>query len=223
MESWFEKPAAKFIFQLKLYTESLVVSKDPKVVHMMFIQAVYNVITGTYPTSEKEAVQLAALQFQAKFGQHNPASHKPGFLKNVLMEYVPGPHMEKQPPKTTDAWEQLIFHKHAFSTTTTPREGYLDILRKRDYYGAVFFAVKQRFDRSLPKRLLLAISRRGILLLRIPPNFTEGTDFEVLGASNLAEIYRWAYKPGVNFYFEVKDDRSETNPVYTFDTPEVRR
>jgi hypothetical protein len=38
METWMDKPNAKFVFQLKLYTETLVNSKDPKVVHMMFIQ-----------------------------------------------------------------------------------------------------------------------------------------------------------------------------------------
>ena len=38
MESWVDKPQAKFVFQLKLYTETLVASKDPKVIHMMFIQ-----------------------------------------------------------------------------------------------------------------------------------------------------------------------------------------
>ncbi len=42
--------------------------------HLCAIQAVYNIITGTYPCSEEEAVQLAALQFQVKFGKHNPAS-----------------------------------------------------------------------------------------------------------------------------------------------------
>lgn len=50
----------------------------------------YNVITGAYPTSEKDAVQLAALQFQVKFGPHNPSSHKPGFLTDTLVEYIPG-------------------------------------------------------------------------------------------------------------------------------------
>jgi len=38
MENWMDKPNAKFVFQLKLYTETLVNSKDPKVIHMMFIQ-----------------------------------------------------------------------------------------------------------------------------------------------------------------------------------------
>jgi hypothetical protein len=62
-------------------------------------------------------------------------------------EFVPAPHLEKEPKKTVEAWEQMIFHKHAFSTTSTPRELYLETLKKRDYYGAVFFAVKQRFIR----------------------------------------------------------------------------
>lgn len=38
MEAWYDKPDAKFIFQMKLYTETLVTSKDPKVIHMMFLQ-----------------------------------------------------------------------------------------------------------------------------------------------------------------------------------------
>ena len=38
MESWYEKPGAKFIFQLKLYTETMVNSKDPRILHMIFIQ-----------------------------------------------------------------------------------------------------------------------------------------------------------------------------------------
>ena len=219
METWFGRPGARFIFMLKLYTHSLVASKDPKVVHMMFIQGVYNVITATYPTTEKDAVHLAALQFQAKFGQHNAASHKPGFLKNMLPEFMPAPHLDAASKKPVEAWEQQIFYKHAFSTTAAPREAYLDLLKKRDYYGAVFFAVKQRFTRNMPKRVFMAISRRGILLLKIPPNFTDH-DLDLLGSYNLSDIYRWAYKPGVNFYFEMKDESSVTNPVYTFDTAE---
>jgi hypothetical protein len=222
MEGWFEKPSAKFIFQLKLYSESLVTSKDPKVIHMMFIQAVYNVISGTYPTSDKEAVNLAALQFQTKFGPHNSASHKPGFLKNLIQEFLPASHLGARPgvpAVPVEQWEKLIFHKHAFSTSTTPREAYLEVLKKREYYGAVLFAVKQRFDRKMPKRVIMAVGRQGVLLLRIPESYTQ-PDMDVLGRYGLADIYRWAYKTGSNFYFEIKLDGAETNPVYTFDTPE---
>lgn len=36
------------------------------------MQGVYNVITGLYPTNKEEAASLGALQFQAKFGNHQP-------------------------------------------------------------------------------------------------------------------------------------------------------
>ena len=230
MEGWFGKPDAKFVFQCKLYTDSIISSKDPKIINLLFIQAVYSVITGAYPTTEKDAVQLAAWQFQAKFGSHNPATHKTGFLTNSIVEYVPGPHMAKtrSPAAAAAVWEPLIFHKHAFSTTQVPRETYLQVLSKRDYYGAVLFAVKQRYDRSLPRKLFLGISRRGIVLLRVPTRPPE-EDMETLARFALADIYRWAYKPGVNFYFEIKADDGggfgslggdAGNPVYTFDTAE---
>jgi hypothetical protein len=39
----------------------------------------------------------------------------------------------------------------------------------------------------------------------------------------LSDVFRWAYKPQVNFYFEVKNDSSDAeNFVFTFLTQEVR-
>jgi FERM central domain/WW domain len=219
MESWFGKPEAKFIFVCKLYADSIINSKDPKIIHMLFIQNVYNVITGTYPTSEKEAINLAALQFQVKFGLHKPESHKPGFLTNSILEYVPGPHLQSN-SKTIQAWEEAIFHKHAYSLTTNPREAYLQVLNKRDYFGAVLFAVKQRYNPVWPRKIFMGISRRGILLLRIPLTFVDDNGMETLASYPLADIYRWAYKPGVNFYFEIKRADLEINPVYSYETPE---
>lgn len=186
------------------------------------LQAVYNVITGIYPTSEKDAIHLAALAFTAKFGQHNKDTHKPGFLRNSIVEYIPTVHLEATGPggrKTVEQWETAIFQKHAYIFDNNPRQTYLDVLQKRESYGAIFFAVKQRFSRTLPKKLFLAISAKGILLIRIPKTYTE-EDLETFAAYRLADIYRWAYKPGVNFYFEVKIDGTDINPVYTFETPE---
>ena len=152
----------------------------------------YNVISGLYPTSETDVVALAAMQFQAKFGAFNRESHKPGFLTRLISEYVPADHLipEVQP---VEAWEEKIFHKLAFSTTSTPRESYNDYLRKREYYGSTFFVVRQRFDRNLPKTLFLAVSRRGILLLRVPKSHAD-SDLENIASFKLADVYRWAYK-----------------------------
>lgn len=43
----------------------------------------------------------------------------------------------------------------------------------------------------------------------------------VIAEHSLNDIYRWAYKPGVNFYFEVKpEDEEDENPLYMFGTSE---
>lgn len=74
----------------------------------------------------------------------------------------------------------------------------------------------------MPKKLFLGIGRNGIFLLKIPDTFTQ-SDMDTLARYPLSEIYRWAYKPGVNFYFEIKAEGDDAeNPVYTFATTEVR-
>jgi hypothetical protein len=101
-----------------------------------------------------------------------------------------------------------------------PREAYLAALSSRDYYGAALFVVKQTYTRVHPRKLLLGISRRGILLLRSPKSPTDGV-METLAKYPLADIYRWAYKPGVNFYFEIKaEDSPDEHPIHTFETIE---
>lgn len=145
--------------------------------------------------------------------------HRPGFLTNTIVEYVPGPHLA-QDKYTVEEWERMIFQKHSILMTEKPMSSYLAVVCKRDYYGAVLFAVKQKFDRTLPKKLFLGISRRGIMLLRIPKSFTDSSSMETLSLFELSSVYRWAYKPNVNFYFEVKDEDDENNCIYTFETSE---
>ena len=80
-----------------------------------------------------------------------------------------------------------IFHKHAFSTSTTPREAYLGMLSKRDYYGAALFVAKQRFEKAFPKRLYIAIGRRGVLLVRMPEQADDEEGMETLQSYPLAD------------------------------------
>lgn len=70
--SWPDAGASRFVFQIKLFTSSQMKSEDPKAVYMMYIQAVYNVISGIYPIELDDVAMLAALQLQNKFGDHNP-------------------------------------------------------------------------------------------------------------------------------------------------------
>jgi FERM central domain len=84
MASWPAGEEAKFVLTVKLFTPALMNSVDPKVIYLFYIQGVYNVITGIYPTGMDESVSLAALQMQAKFGDHNPTVY--------AHPYHPTPH-----------------------------------------------------------------------------------------------------------------------------------
>jgi hypothetical protein len=81
------------VFQIHLFTEGLMDSTDPRVQEMLFIQTVYYVVSGMYPSDRDDAVKLAALQFLAKFGEFKPEVHKPGFLGKRLREFIPLGHL----------------------------------------------------------------------------------------------------------------------------------
>jgi len=211
--------SAKFIFKLKLFTASVLKMEDPKIVDMMFIQCVHSILSGQYPCTSDEAVHLGALQFQSKFGDHNPETHKPGFLSSKIIEYIPGMHLSGA-GITIARWEEAIFEQHRKLISRKPKESYIGLIRQRDYVGCELFAAKQYFDSSMPKRVFIGISKQGILFLKMPASYVTGR-METLAKFALGDIYRWAYKPGETFYFEVKATAGqEENPEYRFKTPE---
>jgi hypothetical protein len=67
---------------------------DSNALHLQFIQAVYHVITGRYPTAPDEALTLGAVHFLLKFGRFQPEKHKAGFLGSRIFEFVPIKHLK---------------------------------------------------------------------------------------------------------------------------------
>lgn len=84
---------AKLVCQIHLFTEGLMDSKDERIREMLYMQTVYNVISGMYPTDKEDALKLASLQFVHKFGELKPETHKPGFLGSKLREFIPIAHI----------------------------------------------------------------------------------------------------------------------------------
>lgn len=120
-------------------------------------------------------------------------------------------------------WEARLYSVVARVDTTTPMKDYIEHLRYRDYFGSVVYAVKQKFEKDpevLPKRIFMGISRQGILLLRIPDNYTSRS-MTTFRRFALGDIFRWAFKPDEHFYFEVKaDDGGEKPDEFKFKTTE---
>mgnify|MGYP003875793969 CR=1 FL=1 len=132
-----------------------------------------------------------------------------GFLANQLIAYIPSSLL---PVKAPSAWEGEIFSAHA--SLTCPQEDaareYCLRLSSEDYYGCAFFPVTQSFAKKIAKQLLIGISCGGVYM------FDKST-MATLGKYGLSEIFRWGFKPGSNFYFEVKKPGG-SGPVYEFAT-----
>jgi hypothetical protein len=127
------KPNAKFVFMIRMFMPSIFglenevdVSQrmekkltlkeylanaeisDPALLYFQYMQAVYGVITGQYPTTEDIALKLASYHFNHKFGAFNSSSHKTGFLGGRIVEFIPIKLLKQ---KSLDAWETALLEK----------------------------------------------------------------------------------------------------------------
>ena len=59
------------------------------------------------------------------------------------------------------------------------------------------FLVENKQLKVCPSEVLLGINARGIWIFDIDT-------MKTLKKFKLGEIYRWGYKPAINFYFEIK-------------------
>lgn len=88
---------------------------DPNVLHLQFIQAVYHVITGRYPTTAEEGLTLGAIHFILKFGKYKAEKHKSGFLGNRIVEFVPikllKSNMSGKGNDALSAWETQLLER----------------------------------------------------------------------------------------------------------------
>lgn len=212
--AWGADERARLVFQIKLFMPSLCASTDPPIVQLLYIQSVYNIITGLYPTSMDDAVSLASLQAQAKYGNSDPAKHKPGFLLRVLRGMVPSPLYAR---KAASQWEAEILARHAqlnSEAQEAPTALYSRILMTREYFGCAFFDVKQTCLLDMNENITLGIKANGVFLL---DRATKAT----FRRHALPDIYRWGFKPGKSFYFEMKSSATEfSDRLFEFPTIE---
>lgn len=84
---------------------------DVNALHLQFIQAVYNIITGRYPTTIEEALDLGAIHFLFKFNEFKPSSHKVGFLSSRIVEFIPIKHLKSGSSGSISDWEARLFDR----------------------------------------------------------------------------------------------------------------
>jgi hypothetical protein len=104
--------------------------------HLLYIEAVSNVLGGVYPTDDAEALQLAALHCAVQFGR---ATGQTINLVGLVDGYIPARLLKRRAPAQ---WESDILHAHrslSEADAGNAENAYLARVRTRPYYGARFF------------------------------------------------------------------------------------
>ena len=240
LAAWGDAPRARLVFMVKLFMDSVKASTEKALVYSLYIQSVYNVVTGIYPTSTDDAVSLASLQMQEKFGNHNPAAcvaaalalccvihtphsappppslfprHVKGYLSHQLKGMVPAPLYARKAPSM---WESSILERHSQlndEARAAPALLYSRILQTREYFGCAFFPVTQTVFPELPSAVQVGITSYGIYIF---DDVSKATHKRFA----LSTIYRWGFKPEESFYFELKSAHPGQGPFYEFPTVE---
>lgn len=146
-------------------------------------QEVPNYLRGYHKCSHQEVIQLASLLYRVRFGADE--SH---FAK--FSELAPSMLPRGFPASgTTDDIRKQIEAQYAASNGITQNEArlrFLQIAVTWPTYGSVFFEVKQRALRSLPKYCLLAINTSGVHISDLQTK-------ELLQTLEFMKIPNWAF------------------------------
>ena len=126
----------------KSYIEAAEVH-DSQLLHIQYNQAVYNVITGQYPTSPELAIEFGVYHFLYKFGTFDETRHVLGFLSNRIVEFLPYVHLRKS---DLVEWEtKLLDAAQAAKKDFDPQRRYVETVMSRlaSSYGSVSFRATQ--------------------------------------------------------------------------------
>lgn len=188
----------KLVFMIRLFLPSLINSKSDVVIHLRYVQAVFEVITGALPVNLEHAIRLAAIQLSVAMPHLNSAggAPPPGFLGERVVEFVPCDMLMQ---RRTDQWEQTILGRTWDLKDWSARNlkiRYLELCQQSGRYGFKTFWSRQTKFPQLPEDVLVAAGPGGI---RIWTEYDDqpSMDFE------FSELSRWGYDPGLLFYVEV--------------------
>jgi len=201
--------AFAFIFKKKIFLrDDDREMQDPVARHLVYIQALYNVIESEYPSSTEDAIKLAALQVQIVYGDHKSGTHVVGFLTQNLKQYIPKDLFTTKRPAE---WEAAIFKIHAQLNGKSPENAkadYLDIVKQWPFYGTTFFPpCRAGPKQKTPNKVIIGVNAEGILMLK--------KDKELVSTHPFTEICSWA-SSSTTFAFEFGSQTESQK--YTFET-----
>jgi hypothetical protein len=142
-DRWSEDSSKVLIFKrhqlASLRTERQ--TRSPVSMTFLFYEAQTCYLNSYWPCSVDDSVFLAGMLMQIRFGDHNPTTHKTGFLADDLDTFVPAHLMHNQ--LKSGQWEAKIFKSHQDHAGKTDLQLlhrlFLQYCWQWPFYGATFF------------------------------------------------------------------------------------
>ena len=215
---------------------------DVNILHLQFIQAVYNIITGRYPTTLEQALELGAIHFLFKFHIYESNIHRVGFLGNRIVEFIPIKHLRNN---NLIEIEKQLFNKiqeivvnsqnnhinNDNNTETTQEEesqhhiSYFKrnnkIITSQCKYMELIYSMENIYSITFFRcqqhctRILPETLNIGIFHLGI--NIYDKSK-KLIRFFHIEDIYRWGFKPNLMFYFEISEENDLGTSSLEFDT-----
>ncbi|XP_076436063.1 myosin-VIIa-like isoform X2 [Babylonia areolata] len=148
-----------------------------------FPQEVPNFVRGYHQSSDEEVVQLSALLYRSRFGQDD--SHFKRFSEVAPM-LLPRGFSDSSSLEGIAKEVKEEFQRSEGISQEEARTRFLRVAITWPTYGSVFFEVKQRLSKTLPKYCLVAINTSGVHISDLQTK-------EVKQTYEFSQIPNWAY------------------------------
>ncbi|KAL0216039.1 hypothetical protein P9112_008223 [Eukaryota sp. TZLM1-RC] len=214
---WGNDKTAKFLLKKRYFMRPDITPDEEADLHMLYIQARADVLSGDLNVTEQDVTYLAGLHCQVSFSDHQPERHCSGFLTRAIHDYVPTSIFKQNDARR---WEELIFEEHGKLKGECALEcmkKYLEKCRSYTAYGHILFPVKWSSEgsRRVNLRAVVAVGIGGISILRIPSK-------EVIGTHPFNDILSWGCS-ATTFAFTVGDPETINAGIaeqrkFTFET-----
>ncbi|XP_071085854.1 myosin-VIIa-like isoform X2 [Haliotis cracherodii] len=149
-----------------------------------FPQELPNFIRGYHQTTDDVTARLASLAYRAKYG-NEPKPLKETFSE-VSKSIAPKKLLQTQ---SSEYWSKTItqyYDEGKDLSQDQAKASFLKVISQLTTYGSIFFEVKQRAQKDLPKNLLVAINMTGLHLI-------DSNTRRMLRTLEFSQIPNWAF------------------------------
>ncbi|XP_013420444.1 putative FERM domain-containing protein FRMD8P1 isoform X2 [Lingula anatina] len=160
---------------------------DPKVLRLLYQEAVRNVVEGRYPCEEEVYLRLAGLQALETMGAYNPETHTEDIYEKELHQYFPDyviAHGQKKLSRLFSSTKHPLVYKlvHSHQEFSQKKRESVDIYREYmqicwqfPFYGSAYFhgqiekpagvLAKIGIQRNPDTEITVAVNREGIFVI----------------------------------------------------------